>query len=101
LPRGEAAVVAFAEQVGRDGMALLEAMRLDASTWLAQIPAVETLRQIWLQRSYVDEGQVHWRRAGNLPPGASQIRSPFDIEARFSPDRLRSGKPRGWATRRN
>jgi transposase len=102
LPRGEAAVVACAEQLGRDGMALLEAMRLAAPAWLAQIPAVATLRQIWLQRySLDDEGQVHWRRAGNLPPGARQICSPYDGEARFSPDVVRNDKRRGWATRCN
>ncbi len=87
LPRGETAVVALAEQIGRDGARLLDAIRLDASAWLAQIPAVETLRQVWLQRYYVDEGQIQWRRAGNLPPGASQIHSPYDVEARFSQKR--------------
>lgn len=88
LPRGEAAVVTFAEQIGCDGVALLDAIRLDAPAWLAQIPAVETLRQIWLQRYYTDDvGQVRWRRAGNLPPGARQICSPYDPEARLSQKR--------------
>jgi DDE family transposase len=88
LPRGEAAVVTFAEQIGRDGIALLDAIRRDAPAWLAQIPAVEILRQIWLQRYYTDdEGQIRWRRAGNLPPGARQICSPYDVEARFSQKR--------------
>jgi transposase len=87
LPRGEAAVVAFAEKIGRDGAVLLDAIRIDAPAWLAQIPAVEILRQIWLQRYFVDDGQVRWRRAGNLPPGASQIHSPYDTEARFSQKR--------------
>jgi transposase len=88
LPRGEAAVVAFAEQIGRDGTALLEAIRRDAPAWLAQVPAVETLRRIWLQRYEMDgTQQVRWRRAGNLPPGARQICSPYDPEARFSQKR--------------
>lgn len=52
VARGEAAVVAVAEQVGHDEVAVLDAICLDAPGWLSQIAAVEILRQIWLPRYY-------------------------------------------------
>ena len=85
LPKTEAERVALAEQVGRDGLWLMMVMfGTDAPTWLRQIPAVQTLRQIWLQNYYQTDGVVHWRRAGNLPPSGKAICSPFDTQARFN-----------------
>ena len=55
-----------------------------APNWLRQIPAVQTLRQIWIQNFYQEEGSVSWRRAGNIPPAAKAICSPFETQARFS-----------------
>src|SRR5260221_9039249 len=55
-----------------------------APSWLRQIPAVQSLRHIWIQNYYREEGLVHWRRAGNLPPAAKAIVSPFDSPARYS-----------------
>ena len=50
IPRGEAARRAYAEQIGRDGHALLAAiMAPDAPVWLREVPAVTLLRQVWVQ----------------------------------------------------
>ena len=85
LPKTEAERLALGEQVGRDGMYLLSALyAADSSVWSRHIPAVETLRRVWLQNFYGDEGGVRWRRAGNIPPAARMICSPFDTQARYS-----------------
>jgi transposase len=88
LPKSRAERYALGEQIGRDGFQLWERL-LAAPTgaWLRQLPAVETLRQVWLQQFVVREGQLHWRAADDLPPGALLIQSPYDCEARFSKKR--------------
>lgn len=50
VPQGEAKRRAYAEQIGRDGHQLLAAiMAPGAPIWLREIPAVELLRQVWVQ----------------------------------------------------
>src|SRR3954451_948341 len=50
IPKGEAARRAYAEQIGRDGYALLAAiMAPDGPACLREVPAVMLLRQVWLQ----------------------------------------------------
>ena len=50
VPQGEATRRAHAEQIGRDGHQLLAAITApDAPIWLREIPAVELLRQVWVQ----------------------------------------------------
>jgi transposase len=75
-----------AERFGADGAALLEAIA-SAPEWLRQIPAVEVLRQIWVQQFYILKGRVRWRRVGDLPPAARRIASPYETEARYSKKR--------------
>ena len=51
LPKTEAARKALAHQIGADGQRVLHA--LDAATdqaWLANVPAVETLRRVWAEQ---------------------------------------------------
>jgi transposase len=76
----------FAETFGRDGHYLLEEIWAEtAPDWLPQLPAVEILRQVWVQQYYLDERhQVHWRTPEESPPTAQLIHSPYDVEARFS-----------------
>lgn len=53
---------ALSEQTGADGWYLLLAFRsADAPAWLREVPAVETLRRVWLQQCWLDEGVVRWR----------------------------------------
>jgi hypothetical protein len=51
LPKAEAARAALAVTVGADGFALLEAVHgTGAPGWLWQVPAVQTLRAVWVQQ---------------------------------------------------
>lgn len=87
LPRAKGKRVALAETIGTDGIQLLQALNSpDAPPWLREVPAIETLRRVWLQQFHAaPAGQaVRWRAAEDAPPAARMIRSPYDIEARFS-----------------
>lgn len=88
LPKDQNERLVLAETIGRDGYYVWRLItQPDAPDWLCQIPAIETLRQVWLQHFYVDQGQVRWRTAGNVPPAARIISSPYDPEARYSTKR--------------
>lgn len=94
LPKSEAERRAYAEQVGSDGHQLLMAIYADdQDQWLRQAPAVETLRQVWMQQFCLVKGQWRWRDAKEhgLPPGATMIQSPTDQAARYAEKR-----GRGW-----
>jgi len=85
LPKTKQERQALAERIGADGYHLLTAVYDDtAPPWLREVPAVETLRQVWIQHFMLDDGQVRWRQAGNLPPAQRLIQSPYDVEARYS-----------------
>jgi hypothetical protein len=79
LPKAEAARAALAVTVGADGFTLLEAVHdPDAPAWLWQVPAVQTLRVVWVQQYYRDQDGLRWRGKGELPPGGLAIGSPYD-----------------------
>lgn len=85
LPKSQAERLAFCLTVGMDGHDLLEAVyALDCPETIRLDPAVEVLRQVWVQQYYIQDGKVHFRDAQDLPPGERLIRSPYDLEARFS-----------------
>jgi transposase len=84
LPDGLAARAALAEQIGADGRDLLAAVCAAAAPgWLREVPAIETLRQAWVQQFYAGE-PIRWRDAKDLPPAAVLISTPYDPEARYS-----------------
>jgi transposase len=84
LPKAEAARAALASTVGADGFALLEAVYgSSAPAWLWQVPAVQTLRAVWVQQYYRDQDGLRWRDKGELPPGVLAIGSPYDPQARY------------------
>jgi transposase len=56
---------------------------LTAPAWLADLPAVETLRRVWVQQFFVEEGRCHWRTNEHIPPPALLIASPYDLDARL------------------
>lgn len=88
FPKDEAGRLALAEQIGRDGQHLLFSIETaDDGAWLAQIPAVATLRQVWAQQYHVTTDQLRWRNKDDLPPSAQRIASPHDTEARYSTKR--------------
>jgi transposase len=55
-----------------------------APPWLRQVPAVVTLRRVWLQNYWWDGTQLQWRAADNIPPAARFISSPYDPEAHYA-----------------
>jgi transposase len=79
---------ALAAAIGRDGVALLRAVHApEAPAWLRAVPAVETLRRVWVQQYYLDDAGVHWRTDEQVPPAAVAVRSPYDPDARFAKKR--------------
>ena len=53
LPAGKAERQALAETIGADGFSVLAALADSATpTWLREVPALETLRRVWIQQFY-------------------------------------------------
>jgi transposase len=76
LPKKESERQAWAEQVGRDGIWLLEHLYHDAqAAELVKLPAVTVLWQVWLQNFYQEDGQVRLREPKDQPPSAQRIAS--------------------------
>ena len=85
LPKGRGARTSLALTIGCDGMKLLDAIySSDSLSWLAKIPAVESLRMIWVHQYYVCEGQLHLRDAKDLPPATIRWDSPCDLQAHYA-----------------
>ena len=89
LPRKSDERLALAELVGADGIHLLSRIyhSSNAPDHLKQESVVETMRQIWIQLYYQEEGQTRWRQKGNLPKPAQTIASPYDLQARYATKR--------------
>lgn len=92
LPAGQDDRRRFAEQVGHDGCALLAAICApDALPWLRELPAVETLRRVWVQQFYQTGDTLLWRTdSEGIPPAGTFINSPYDVEARYAKKRSTS-----------
>lgn len=83
LPQKKSARREFAQQLGRDGMKLLEQLDgPEAPAWLREVPAVRTLRRVWIEQYYFVHGKLLWRPASEQPPATRRIVSPYDVEAR-------------------
>ena len=97
LPKGAAQRLVYGEQIGGDGVHLLQAVaQPPAPAWLCDLPALVALRQIWAQQFVSDtpsSGRVRWRpeeAKEALPPAAELIQSPHDLAARYSTKRATS-----------
>ena len=89
LPKQEQSRLAWAEQVGQDGHFLLGQIYHEGRhPELSVLPAVETLRQVWIQNFYEEDGQMRLRQKKDQPPSALRIASPYDLEARVSSKRF-------------
>jgi transposase len=98
LPKSKEARQAEAEKIGADGQELLDATHSkDAPSWLRELPAMETLRKVWMQNYFREQdGSAKWRTSEiGIPPSSRFVGSPFDPEARGTPG---SSPPRGWDT---
>jgi len=91
LPEGKQAREDYAVVIGKDGVSLLSAIyATEAPEWLREIPAVETLRRMWVQNFYWEEGELRWRDASNVPAAGECIDSPYDPEAHYAQKRSTS-----------
>ncbi len=91
LPTGKQAREDYAVVMGKDGASLLNAIyAAEAPAWLAEIPAVETLRRVWVQHFYWEQGDLCWRDASNVPAAGQCIDSPYDPEAHYAQKRTTS-----------
>ena len=95
LPRDQAERAAYAQMVGEDGFALLDALEApEVPAALQTLPRVEALHRAW-QRHYdrpvgeapVEGAQparpVRFKTNRELPPAAESIESPYDLDARY------------------
>ena len=90
LPAEKPKRYALAEQIGADGRELLLAVYAPtAPAALREVPAVQLLRQVWVQQFYAstDETPIRWRTAEDLPTASLLISSPYDPDARYSKKR--------------
>ena len=88
LPKTDAIRLELATAIGADGRQLLAAV--DAAVdrpWLAQLPAVGVLREVWKAQYIEEDGRLRWRTVKEMPAAAEQISSPYDPEARYSKKR--------------
>jgi len=84
FPKAQTQRLELAETIGADGHQLLAAVyESTAPAWLAELPAVETLRRVWVQQFFVEEGRCRWRSNEHIPPPALIIASPYDLDARL------------------
>ncbi|WUJ56803.1 IS1182 family transposase [Streptomyces mirabilis] len=84
FPKGENVRREWAEQVGRDGFALLDAIDGPAAVaWLREVPAVRILRRAWAEQYHRDGKGVHWREGKDLPPARDRLSSPYDTDAHY------------------
>jgi transposase len=87
LPEAQSERDALAATIGADGVHLLTAVYgPTAPAWLREVPAVQTLRQMWLQHYHAPDaasGIMRLREPQDLPPSALLQESPYDPDARF------------------
>lgn len=84
LPKGKDAREVYAAQIGADGFRLLDAIDADDTRcWLREVPAVQTLGQMWAHQDTREEGRVRLRAAHELPPASERFDSPYDPEAHY------------------
>jgi transposase len=83
LPEEKSEQELLRQQIGDDGSVLLSALYAkDAPKTLRQLPAVETMRQVWQQQYIFEQGSLRWRSQAELPAYSELIQSPYDPEAR-------------------
>jgi transposase len=103
LPKGAAEREQYANEVGVDGWRILEGLeQAGTPSWLRDLPAVVTLRQVWAQQYHPrhptdpetdPEGERRkgragtWRQKEELPPSSQIQNSPYDPQARYGKKR--------------
>src|SRR5438105_401577 len=86
LPKDASKRDALARQIGADGYQLLDAVWAgEPAPYCRILPALEALRQIWVQQYYCCTvpglEDLRWRTTDEQPPAAVRITSPYDLDA--------------------
>jgi transposase len=88
LPQTATAREALAVTIGADGRRLLQAVETATDQpWLREIPAVQTLRQVWMEQYTDPPGPLRWRAVKERVSAAELIASPYNPDARYSTKR--------------
>jgi hypothetical protein len=88
LPKTAGSREALAATFGADGHRLLQAVEAATDqSWLREMPAIQTLRQVWSEQWTDPPGPLRWRAVKDRAPSAELIASPDDPEARYSTKR--------------
>ena len=102
LPQSDTKRAALALSYGRDGYRLLEAVYAAcAPAWLAELPAVETLRRIWVQQYYrvIDEAGEQVIRRKRPSRGSRRADRGWSPPTTWMPATARNAARAGPATR--
>lgn len=93
LPQGKAKRAAYAQVVGEDGLALLQALEaVQTPDELRKLTAVETLKQVWqwhFERYQPPDGSpgdaspIQLIAPAQLGKAADHINSPYDLDVRY------------------
>ena len=90
LPKKKLERAAYGEQIGRDGMKLLEYLWQESTPeQLRLLPKVEQLRQYWLYQYYIEQGQVKLRPVQEMPLPGKRLSS-YESDARVGTKRSES-----------
>jgi transposase len=83
LPKAENQRTALAQQIGTDGLHLLQALESpQAPSGLKDEESIQLLRQVWQQYYDLSDGKAKWRAGPQANEDEGIIRSPYDPEAR-------------------
>lgn len=78
LPKEQKDREMYAQVVGRDGTALLDALWSEETpAWMRSLPAIEILRRMWIQQFKTIEGVMFLRESEDLPASSMRISSPY------------------------
>ncbi|MHC5612617.1 MAG: IS1182 family transposase [Nostoc sp.] len=88
LPKTAPEREALATLMGADGFRLLDAIYTETSPqFLRKLPAIEVLRQVWLQQYHAPTDKIELRNEQDGPPSSVRIWSAYDLDARNSTKR--------------
>jgi len=93
LPEAATERDALAATIGADGLHLLRSVYgATAPAWLREIPAVQTMRRVWVQYVHAPDATAaaRLRDLRDMPPGDRTIESPYDPDARYHTKRQTS-----------
>lgn len=84
LPKKKSERTAYGEQIGEDGMELLERLwQPETPASLRKLEAVERLRQHWVAQFYLEDGVVKLRPSNQMPPSGNRLDSPYEPDSRY------------------